>query len=149
MESAKYRTVSTGSTRRLSLAKRGFNFEIIMWFYTRLSALAMYALIIAGLVGAFFASAQTGANLADILRWAFLPNTAANPISALPWAGPLTKLMVTAFILVLSAHGVHGLLAVLDDYFTGRLARRWFRNVIIAFFVVANAIVLYVIWIGT
>jgi len=37
-------------------------------------------------------------------------------------------------------------LAILDDYFTGRTARRWFRNLIIVFFVLANAIVIYVIW---
>jgi succinate dehydrogenase hydrophobic anchor subunit len=152
MENAKPRTASTtppsgdSAARRLPLAKRGFNFEIIMWFYTRLSALAMYALIIAGFIGAFLVSAQTGANLADIFRWAFLPNTAANPLSAMPWAAVLTKLMVVGFILVLSAHGVHGVLAILDDYFTGRTARRWFRNLIIAFFVLANAIVIYVIW---
>jgi succinate dehydrogenase hydrophobic anchor subunit len=117
-----------------------------MWFYTRLSALGMYALIIAGFIVALALSAQTGSNLADIFRWAFLPNTAANPLSALPWAAALVKLMVTAFILVLSAHGVHGLLEILDDYFTSPASRRWSRNFIIAFFVVANAIALYVIW---
>ena len=141
MENAKPQT--------LSLAKRGFNFEIIMWFYTRLSALAMYALIIVGFIGAFVVSAQTGANLADIFRWAFLPDTVVNPLSAMPWAAVLTRLMVTAFILVLSAHGVHGLLAILDDYFTTPFARRWFRNVIIAFFLIANAVAVYVIWIAT
>ena len=138
MENARHRT--------LPLTKRGFNFEIIMWFYTRLSALAMYALIIAGFIGAFVVSARSGANLADIFRWAFLPDTVGNPLSAMPWAAVLTKLMVTAFILVLSAHGVHGLLAILDDYFTAPFARRWLRNVIIAFFLIANAIVIYVIW---
>lgn len=138
--------METTKRRTIPLTKRGFTFETIMWFYTRLSALLMYAFIIAGFIGVFAVSAQTGANIADILRWAFLPNTAANPLSAMPWAAVLTKLMVTAFILVLSAHGVHGVLEILDDYFTSRAARRWSRNFIIAFFLVANAIVIYVMW---
>ena len=136
------------SGRRLPLARRGFSFETIMWFYTRFSALAMYAFILAGFIGVFAVSAQTGANVADILRWAFLPNTAANPLSAAPWAAVLARLMVTAFLLVLSAHGVHGVLEILDDYFSSPTARRWSRNFIIAFFLVANAIAVYVIWIA-
>jgi succinate dehydrogenase hydrophobic anchor subunit len=138
--------METTKSRSLPLAKRGFTFETIMWAYTRLSALLMYAFILAGLLAALAVGSRTGANLADIFRWAFLPNTAANPVSALPWAGVLIKLMVTAFILVLSGHGVHGVLEILDDYFAAPLARRWFRNVIIAFFLVANAIVIYVLW---
>ena len=138
--------METTPRQTLPLAKRGFTFETIMWLYTRLSALLMYAFIFAGFISALAVSAQTGANLADIFRWAFLPNTAANPLAAMPWAGVLTKLMVTAFILVLSLHGVHGVLEILDDYFTSHAARRWSRNFIIAFFVVANAIIVYVIW---
>ena len=140
--------MAAAEPRTLPLSKRGFRFETIMWFYTRFSALAMYAFIIAGFIGAFAVSAQTGANLADIFRWAFLPNTTGNPLSAMPWAATLTKLMVTAFLLVLSAHGVHGVLEILDDYFTSRVSRRWSRNFIIAFFLVANVIAIYVIWIA-
>jgi len=140
--------MATAKPRTLSLAKRGLSFEIFMWFFTRLSALAMYALILAGLIGALIVSARVHANFADVLRWAFLPDTAANPLSTMAWAAVLVKLMVTAFVLVLSAHGVHGVLVILDDYFTSSAARRWFRYVVIAFFLVANAIVLYFLWTG-
>jgi succinate dehydrogenase hydrophobic anchor subunit len=138
--------MATAKRRTLPLSKRGLSFETFMWFYTRLSALAMYAFILAGLAGALIVSAQVHANLADVLRWAFLPNTASNPLSAMPWVAVLTKLMVVAFVLVLSAHGVHGALVILDDYFTSRSARRASRNVIIAFFLLANAVVIYFIW---
>jgi succinate dehydrogenase hydrophobic anchor subunit len=130
----------------LSLSKRGFNFEIIMWTFTRLSALAMYALMLAGFVGALIVSAQTGANLADVLRWAFFPNSSVNPLSGMPWVALFAKLMVMAFVLVLSAHGVHGIIEILDDYFTSPFWQRIYRNLIIAFFVVTNAIAIYIIW---
>ncbi len=132
--------------RTLPLSKRGFNFEIIMWFFTRLSALAMYALMIVGVIGALVVSAQTNSNLADVLRWAFFPKSAPNPLSAMPWVGLLAKLLVTGFILLVSAHGVHGILEILDDYFTTPFMRRTSRNLIIAFFLVANAIAIYIIW---
>jgi succinate dehydrogenase hydrophobic anchor subunit len=140
--------METTKPRSLPLSKRGFSFEVIMWIFTRFSALAMYALILTGLIGALIVSAQLHTNLATILRWAFLPQTAGNTLGAVPWLTVLARLMVTAFLLVLSAHGVHGILVILDDYFTSPLARRWFRNLIIAFFVVANAIAIYVIWIA-
>src|SRR5512143_1213480 len=113
--------MDTPKPRNLPLAKRGFSFEAIMWIFTRLSALAMYALILAGLIGALIVSAQLHANLAAILRWAFLPQGAANPLSDLPWLAVLVRLMVTGFLLVLSGHGVHGILEILDDYFSSPL----------------------------
>ena len=37
-------------SRSLSLSKRGMSFETFMWLFTRLSALAMYALILIGAI---------------------------------------------------------------------------------------------------
>lgn len=135
----------TTRSRTLPLSARGFNFEMFMWIFTRLSALAMYAFILAGLIGALIVSAQTRANLADVLRWAFFPNAAPNPLGAMPWATVLAKTMVAAFILTLSAHGVHGVLEILDDYFASPSWRRAYRNAIILFYLAANAFALYVI----
>ena len=44
--------MSKTKSRSLSLSQRGMNFETLMWLFTRLSALGMYALIIFGLIGA-------------------------------------------------------------------------------------------------
>ena len=134
------------ATRTLPLSKRGFNFETIMWLFTRITVLAIYGLILAGIIGALIMSARTGANLADILYWAFFPNLSGNPLGAYIGVTILAKLMVTAFVLVVSGHGVHGVLEILDDYFTGALARRWSRNFIIIYAIIANIIALYVIW---
>jgi succinate dehydrogenase hydrophobic anchor subunit len=133
------------ATRTLPLSKRGFNFEMFMWGFTRFTVLAMYGLMLAGLLGALRLSAQTGTNFGDILYWAFFPNLAPNPLEQV-WMTILAKLMVTAFILVVCGHGVHGVLEILDDYFTSAGARRWSRNFIITYAIVASLIAVYVIW---
>lgn len=134
------------ATRTLPISKRGFNFETVMWMFTRITVLAIYGLILAGIIGALIMSARTGANLADILYWAFFPNLSGNPLGAYIGVTILAKLMVTAFVLVVSGHGVHGVLEILDDYFTGASARRGSRNFIIIYAIIANIIALYVIW---
>ena len=133
------------ASRILPVSKRGLNFETFMWGFTRFTVIAMYGLIIAGILGALTLSAQTGANVGDIFYWAFFPNAAPNPLGQV-WMTILAKLMVIAFILVVCGHGVHGVLEILDDYFTGAVARRWSRNFIIAYAVLASLIAMYVIW---
>ena len=135
------------AARTLPLSKRGFTFETVMWAFTRFTVLAIYGLMLAGLIGALSLSAQTGANVGDILYWAFFPNLAENPLGQV-WMTILAKLMVIAFVLVVSGHGVHGVLEILDDYFPSPTARRWSRNFIIVYVIVANLIALYVIWIS-
>ncbi|HET6596022.1 MAG TPA: hypothetical protein VFG81_10395 [Anaerolineales bacterium] len=133
------------TTRTLPVSKRGLNFEMFMWGFTRFTVFAMYGLILVGLLGALRISAQTGANFGDILYWAFFPNLAPNPLEQV-WMTILAKLMVTAFILVVCGHGVHGVLEILDDYFTSVGARRGSRNFIIAYAILASLIAIYVIW---
>ena len=132
------------AARTLPLSKRGLNFEMFMWGFTRFTVIAMYGLILAGLTGGLILSARTGASLADILYWAFFPNVAENPLGQV-WMTILAKLMVIAFVLSACGHGVHGVLEILDDYFTSHAARRWSRNFIIAYAVVASLIAIYVI----
>ena len=133
------------TARTLPFSKRGFNFETTMWLFTRVTVLILYALILAGLIGGLILSAQTGANFGDILYWAFLPNLAQNPLGQV-WMTVLAKLMVIAFVLTACGHGVHGVLEILDDYFTSHLARRWSRNFIITYAIVASLVAMYVIW---
>lgn len=139
----------TTAKRVLPLSKRGFNFETIMWFFTRVSALAMYAFMLAGVIGALIVSAQTGSNLGDVLRWALLPTGGTpNPLSGMPVIAFLAKLMVMGFIAIVAAHGVHGVLAILDDYYTSAAARRAFRNIIIVLFLIANLIAFYALFLA-
>jgi succinate dehydrogenase hydrophobic anchor subunit len=133
------------AARTLPISKRGLNFEMFMWAFTRFTVIAMYGLILAGLIGGLILSARTGANFGDILYWAFFPNIVENPLGQV-WMTILAKLMVIAFVLSACGHGVHGLLEILDDYFAGAGARRWSRNFIIAYAIVASLIAIYVIW---
>lgn len=133
------------ATRTLPVSRRGLNFEMFMWGFTRFTVIAMYGLILVGLVWALGISARTGANFGDILYWAFFPNLAPNPLEQV-WMTIFAKLMVSAFVLVACGHGVHGVLEILDDYFTRPVARRWSRNFIIAYAIAASLIAIYAIW---
>ena len=137
--------METAKPRTLPFSKRGFNFETTMWLFTRITVLIMYALILAGLVGGLIVSAQTGANFGDILYWAFFPNLAQNPLGVI-WMIVLAKLMVIAFVVTACGHGVHGVLEIWDDYITSEKARRWGRNVVISYAIVASLVAMYVIW---
>jgi len=132
------------ASRTLSFKKRGFNFETFMWAFTRFTVIAMYGLIIAGILGGLIVSSQTGANLGDVFYWAFFPNMAENPIGVI-WMTILAKLMVIAFVLVACGPGVHGVLEIWDDYVTNEGARRWARNIVITYAIVASIIAVYVI----
>ena len=133
------------TARTLPVSKRGLNFEMFMWAFTRFTVIAMYGLIIAGIVGALIVSAWTGANFGDILYWAFFPNMAQNQLDSISLT-ILAKLMVIAFLLSACGHGVHGALEILDDYFASPRARRWSRNFIIFYAILASLIAMYVIW---
>lgn len=133
------------TSRTLPIAKRGFNFETFMWAFTRFTAITMYGFVLAGITGGLMVSSQTGANLGDVFYWAFFPNMAENPLGQI-WMTILVKSMVIAFVLTACGHGVHGMLEIWDDYFTSEGARRWARNVVIIYALVASLIAIYVIW---
>ncbi|HXF85867.1 MAG TPA: hypothetical protein VNK49_10820 [Anaerolineales bacterium] len=133
------------ATRTLPLSKRGLNFEMFMWAFTRFTVIVMYTLILAGLIGGLIVSAQTGMNIGEVLYWAFFPHLAGNPLDQ-AWMTILAKLMVIVFVLTACGHGVHGVLEIWDDYFTSHSARRWARNVVIAYALAASLIAIYVIW---
>jgi len=133
------------TARTLPFSKRGFNFETTMWIFTRFTVIVMYLLILAGLIGGLIVSAQTGANFGDVLYWAFFPNLAQNPLGVV-WMTILAKLMVIAFVLTACGHGVHGVLEMWDDYVINEKARRWARNIVISYAVVASILAIYVIW---
>jgi succinate dehydrogenase hydrophobic anchor subunit len=142
--------MATIKPRTLPLRKRGINFEMFMWLFTRLSALGMYALILFAIVGALWMGARNDMNLADVLRWGFMPtNTHVQSTEVpdlAPWATPFWRLTASALLLLAVAHGVHGLVVIADDYIVtprGRLIVRWLS---IATMISMSLIGLYVLW---
>ena len=136
--------------RTLPLRKRGLNFEMFMWLFTRLSALGMYALILFAIIGALVMGARNDMNLADVMRWGFMPtNThvqSTNVPDLSPWSSPLWRLTASALLLLAVAHGVHGLVVIADDYIVtdrGRLIVRWIS---IAMMISMSLIGVYVLW---
>lgn len=140
----------TTKSRSLPLNKRGMNFETLMWLFTRLSALAMYILLLAGVIGALIMGARTQMNLADVLRWAFTSNVthvqSTNVPDLDPWATPFWKTVASLLVFTAAAHGLHGVLSVLDDYFAQPRVRVLFRVIITILMPVLSAIGIYVIW---
>lgn len=136
--------------RILPLRKRGLNFEMLMWAFTRLSALAMYALILFAIVGALVMGARTQMNLADVLRWGFMPSSThvqSTDVPDLdPWATPFWRVTGSLLLLVAVAHGVHGLVVIADDYIVTSRGRNIARILSIVMVISFSAMGLYIIW---
>jgi succinate dehydrogenase hydrophobic anchor subunit len=140
----------TTKSRTLPLRKRGLNFEMLMWLFTRLSALAIYALILFAVIGALIMGARNQMSFADILRWGFMPNPShvqsTNVPELEPWATPFWAVTASLLLLVAVAHGVHGLVVIADDYIVtnrGRLIVRWIS---IAMMIAMSLMGLYILW---
>jgi succinate dehydrogenase hydrophobic anchor subunit len=137
-------------SRNLTLSQRGMNFEMLMWLFTRLSALAMYALILFGLISALVMGARYQMNFADVMRWAFMPNVthvqSTNVPDLAPWASIFWKAVAGVLLLVATAHGVHGLVVIADDYITGAGGRKIIRLLSIVFMLSMMGIGLYILW---
>lgn len=136
--------------RTLPLNKRGLNFEMAMWLFTRLSALAMYALILFAIIGALVMGARNDMNLADVLRWGFMPNAShvqSTDVPELePWATPFWKVTASLLLLLAVAHGVHGLVVIADDYITSARGRQIVRILSIITMIGMSIIGLYILW---
>ena len=140
----------TTKTRRLSLSQRGLNFEMLMWLFTRLSALAMYALVFFALVGALLMGARNNMSFADVMRWGFMPNVthvqSTNVPELEPWATPLWKVAACLMLLLAASHGIHGLVVIADDYVVSGRGRQIARWLSIIFLVSMSIIGVLLIW---
>jgi succinate dehydrogenase hydrophobic anchor subunit len=142
--------MATTKSRTLPLSKRGLNFEMFMWLFTRLSALGMYALILFAILGALYMGARNEMSFADVLRWGFMPNVThvqnTNVPDTAPWSTPFWRLTASALLLLAVAHGVHGLVVIADDYIVTARGRLVVRYISIAMMISMGLIGLYVLW---
>ena len=137
-------------SRSLPLKKRGLNFEMFMWIVTRLTALAMYALLLTAVIGALIMGARTQMNLADVIRWGFMPNShhvqSTNVPDLVPWESPFWRIVGSAFLFVAVSHGVHGLVVIADDYIVSERGRNIVRILSILMMLGMMAMGLYIFW---
>ena len=142
--------MASTKSRTLPLSKRGLSFEMFMWLFTRLSALAMYGLILIAIFGALIMGARNNMSFADVLRWGFMPNNthvqSTNVPDLAPWSSPFWKLTASALLLVATAHGVHGLVVIADDYIVSTRGRQIVRLLSIIMMASMSLIGLYVLW---
>ncbi len=136
--------------KTLPLSQRGLNFEMLMWAFTRFTALAMYGLILFALIGALIMGARMNVNFADIMRWAFTPSVTHVANSTLPelapWQTAFWKAVASLMILVATSHGVHGLVVIADDYIVTPRGRQAVRIISIIFMLFMMFAGIYVIW---
>lgn len=137
-------------SRSLPLGKRGLNFEMLMWIFTRLSALAMYGLILFAILGALYMGARYQMNLADVMRWGFMPNSThvqnTNVPDLEPWMTSFWKLTASALLLLAVAHGIHGLVVVADDYIVTPRGRQIVRVISILLVLLFFLTGVYILW---
>jgi succinate dehydrogenase hydrophobic anchor subunit len=137
-------------SRTVSLTKRGFDFETTMWIFVRVSALAMYLFALIGLIGALLMGARSEMNLADLIHWTFMPNPNhvlnTNVPELAPWTTTFWKWSGTAFVFFAAAHGLHGVLSVIEDYLANQVIRRVLRLVVLVILLLMSAIGIYVLW---
>ena len=123
---------------------------MFMWLFTRLSALGMYGLILIAVIGALIMGARNEMNLADVLRWGFMPtNTHVQSTDVpdlAPWSTPFWRLTGSALLLLAVAHGVHGLVVIADDYIDTARGHQVIRILSIIMIISMSLIGLYVIW---
>ena len=136
--------------KNLPLSKRGMSFETFMWVFTRLSALAMYALALIGLIGALVMGGRHHMNFAQVMIWAFSTNAhhvhgTTIPDMA-PWATWFWKAVAAVFLLVATAHGVHGLVVIADDYIISERGRKVVRIISMVSMGLFSLIGLFVLW---
>ncbi|HEX7620702.1 MAG TPA: hypothetical protein VF359_05830 [Anaerolineales bacterium] len=136
-------------TKPRTAPQRGFHFDYLMWLFTRLSALAMYLLVIVGVTGALLMSARQNMTVADLMRWAFMPNPNHVANTNIPdvevWKGIFWQTIGILMLFFAGAHGLHGLLNVLEDYISSTKVRIFLRGLVLLIWVLMSAIGTYVI----
>jgi succinate dehydrogenase / fumarate reductase, membrane anchor subunit len=138
---------------RARVVKPGFNFEYMMWLFTRFSALAMYLLAFIGVVAALILGARVQMDLPTLLRWTFFPNpnhirNSLVPSDAIAWINGFWKVMEILLVFLGVSHGFNGLRVVVEDYLgssalkpvvRGLIFLLWVFMLIVAVFVILNS----------
>jgi succinate dehydrogenase hydrophobic anchor subunit len=87
--------------------------------------------------------------VADLMRWAFMPNPNHVINTNIPdveaWKGIFWQVMGILMLLFAGAHGFHGLLNVLEDYISRTWVRNFSRGLVLLVWVLISAVGIYVI----
>jgi len=128
----------------------GFNFEYVMWLFTRISGLALYLLAIIGVVAAFILEARTQVDIGALARWTFFPNpnhvTNTNiPDVTLGWANAWWQIMQMLLLTFGVTHGINGIRTVIEDYVGSSWGKIFLRGALFLLWVLMLLLGIYVI----
>ena len=113
----------------------GWNFEYLMFLFTRLSGLAFSLLALIGLSTALFMGARNQMDLGTLMRWTFFPNpnhvlNSNIPDVTMGWANGFWQVMGILILFLGGTHGLNGLRTVLEDYIHPPLLQILIRSLI-------------------
>ena len=132
------------------IVQPGFNFEYLMWIFTRISGIALVLLAIIGMTSAFALGARTQVDLPTLMRWTFFPNpnhvvNSNIPDVTLGWANGFWQIMQILIVFFGATHGFNGLRVVIEDFIGPSLLRPFLRGLVFLlwiFFLIAATYVI-------
>lgn len=118
----------------------GFNFEYVMFLFTRISGLALVVLGIAGAVGALIMGARQQMDLNALLRWSYFPNpnhviNSNIPDLAQGWISLWWQSLEMVMVFFGATHGMNGLRNVIEDYVSTGALQTILRVVVAALWI--------------
>ena len=127
-----------------TVPQRGFNFDYLMFLFTRISGLSIILLSILGVAGAFYMGARTQMDLGTLVRWTFFPNpnhviNSNIPDVTLGWANAYWNIMQMLIVFFAFTHAANGLRMILEDYINrgvGQILLRGFLFLLWAFLLI-------------
>jgi len=135
---------------RGKVVQPGFNFEYLMWIFTRISGLAMIILALVGLIAAFSYGARNQMDIGTLMRWTFFPNPNHVVSSEIPdlepnWANAFWQVMQMLVAVFGVTHGANGLRVVLEDYIRPSFWQPFLRGLIFLLWLFLLIVAIYVI----
>lgn len=135
---------------RSRIVQPGFNFEYLMWIFTRISGIALITLAALGMISAFALGARTQVDLGTLMRWTFFPNpnhvvNSNIPDVTLGWANGFWEVMQILIVAFAATHGFNGLRVVVEDFVGPSPLRPLLRGLVFALWLFVLIIAVYVI----
>ncbi len=135
---------------RSRVVKPGFNFDYLMWLFTRISGLVMSLLALISFIAAFIMGARTQMDLPTLVRWTFFPNpnhvaSSEIPDVSLGWANGFWITMQIMLILFAGTHAWNGLRMILEDYIGSQGLKIAVRSLIFVLWLASMIMAVYLI----
>jgi succinate dehydrogenase hydrophobic anchor subunit len=130
----------------------GWNFDYVMFLFTRISGLAFFLLAIIGLLAALYMGARLNMNVGTLMRWTFFPNPNHVLDSEIPnidpWANGLWQIFQILILFLAGTHGLNGLRVVLEDYIKPQGLQLMIRFLIFILWIFMLMVAVYVVMAG-